>query len=100
MPFSRADFLEVFARYNETVWPAQTLGLPCPTTIFNFGMLLLASQNLPRSVWVIPFGWAITGTSGVFALGVVEDLSLPFALVATVVALGSRIPKLRRLRHA
>ena len=82
-------------------YPAQpTFGLPCPTTIFTLGMLLLASHDLPRRVFVIPFGWAIAGTSGAFALGVPEDLSLPFALVATLIALWSRVPKLRRLRHA
>ena len=91
----------LFAVVAGHTYPAQpTFGLPCPTTIFTFGMLLLASQDLPRRVWVIPFGWAIIGTSGVFALGVAEDLSLPFALVATLLALGSRLPKLRRLRHA
>lgn len=91
----------LFAVVAGHAYPAQpTFGLPCPTTIFTLGMLLLASQDLPRRVFIIPFGWAIVGTSGAFALGVAEDLSLPFALVATLMALVSRVPKQRRLHHA
>lgn len=66
---------------------APTFGLPCPTTIFTMGTLLLASPPVPRSVFVIPVLWAAVGSVAAFALGVYEDLGLLVAGLAAVVAL-------------
>lgn len=52
-----------------------TFGLPCPTTIFTFGVLLLA-QKLPKSIVIIPFMWSIVGFSASFAIGMKEDIIL------------------------
>ncbi len=34
-----------------------TFGLPCPTTIFTFGLMLWAAVKVPKAVVVIPFLW-------------------------------------------
>jgi hypothetical protein len=63
---------------------APTFGVPCPTTIFTLGMLLLAEPSVPRLAFVVPVLWAAVGSVAAFALGVVEDFGL---LVAGIVAL-------------
>jgi hypothetical protein len=63
---------------------APSFGLPCPTTVFTIGVLLLASAPVPRSLFVVPVLWAIVGSTAVFALGVLQDLGL---LVAGLLAL-------------
>lgn len=55
-----------------------TFGLPCPTTIFTFGMLLMAVR-LPKYVAVIPFLWSLLGFSAAVSMGVKEDISLLLA---------------------
>jgi uncharacterized protein DUF6064 len=55
-----------------------TFGLPCPTTIFTAGVLMLAT---PRS-WVLSTGpviWSAVGGSATFMLGVRADVALPIA---------------------
>ncbi len=60
-----------------------TFGLPCPLTIFTFGMLLLTNRRVPRWALAIPAIWALIGSSAVFAFGIYQDLGL---LVSAVVA--------------
>jgi len=57
---------------------APTFGLPCPTVIFTFGMLLL-TVRLPKYTALIPFLWSIFGFSAASSLGVKEDISLALA---------------------
>jgi hypothetical protein len=58
---------------------------PCPTTIFTFGVLLLASRRVPGWALVVPLLWSFVGGSAAFVLGVREDLFLPLAgVVGTV----------------
>jgi hypothetical protein len=67
---------------------APTFGLPCPTTVFTFGLLLLARPALPRRAFIIPVLWSVVATSAALQLGIMEDLSLPVAaIIASVVAL-------------
>ena len=66
-------------------WPAMpTFGLPCPTTIFTLGVLLLAAPAAPRVLLVIPLLWAAIGTSAAMQLGMREDFGLVAAGVVTV----------------
>lgn len=79
---------------------APTFGLPCPTTIFTFGIFLWARPPIPRALVVIPGLWAILGTSAAFQLGMLEDVGL---LIAALVALpvllrGGRAERLSRHR--
>ena len=57
---------------------------PCPTTIFSFGLLLLTSAKVPKSVLVIPFLWSLLGFTASFLLGVREDIGLVVAGVLSV----------------
>ena len=58
-------------------YPAtSTLGLPCPTTIFTFGMLLWTSRRVPLYVLAIPLAWAFLGLWAAISLGMIEDLGL------------------------
>lgn len=56
-----------------------TFGLPCPTTIFTFGLFLWTDKRVPLYVLVIPFAWSLIGFSAAFSLGIHEDLGLPIA---------------------
>jgi hypothetical protein len=56
-----------------------TFGLPCPTTIFTFGLLLWTDKVVPKYVLVIPLIWSIIGFSAALSLGVKEDFGLLIA---------------------
>jgi hypothetical protein len=61
-----------------------TFGVPCPTTIFTVGVLMLAT---PRrwSLSVVPVIWSAIGGSAAFALGVSADVALPIAGIALAI---------------
>jgi hypothetical protein len=61
-----------------------TFGLPCPTTIFTVGVLMLAT---PRcwSLSVVPLIWSAIGGSAAFLLGVYADVALPIAGIALAI---------------
>jgi hypothetical protein len=65
-----------------------TFGVPCPTTIFTFGMLLWTIGKVPKYVLIIPLLWSIIGFSAAINLGIKEDIGLLIAgLVATFMIL-------------
>jgi hypothetical protein len=78
---------------------APTFGLPCPTTIFTIGLLLLAKPPVPRSVLVVPVLWAAVGSTAAFGLGVYQDLALLVAGAAAVVAMFHRAPPALPVAH-
>ncbi|HVO74355.1 MAG TPA: DUF6064 family protein [Ignavibacteriaceae bacterium] len=53
-----------------------TLGLPCPTTIFTFGMLLLSEKKMPLAILIIPLLWSILGFTAALNFSVYEDFGL------------------------
>ena len=61
-----------------------TFGVPCPTTIFTAGLLMLAT---PRcwSLSVVPVIWAAIGGSATILLGVYADVALPIAGIALAI---------------
>ena len=61
-----------------------TFGLPCPTTIFTFGILLWAIKRVPIYFVIIPFLWSIIGLSAAINIRVYEDFGL---IVAGVIGL-------------
>ncbi len=62
------------------VYPKKpTFGLPCPTTIFTFGLLLWTDKIVPKYVLVIPLIWSIIGFGAALSLGVKEDYGLLIA---------------------
>jgi hypothetical protein len=63
--------------YFGHVFPkAPTFGLPCPTTIFTFGLLLWTDAPIPRSVLLIPFLWSLIGFTAAVTMGIHEDIGL------------------------
>jgi hypothetical protein len=79
------------------VYPASpTFGLPCPTTIFTFGILLFSYSRIPFIVIIIPATWSIIGFSAAVSLGMKEDTGL---LIAGFVCTIMVIYKNRRLKE-
>jgi hypothetical protein len=54
-------------------------GLPCPTTIFTFGLLLIYAKHLPRYLIIIPTLWAFLGISAALNFGVYQDFVMILA---------------------
>lgn len=67
-----------------------TCGLPCPTTIFAIGMLMLMTPSTPRWLYVVPLLWALIGSTAAFPLGFYQDLGVVVAGLTGVWAM-SRI---------
>jgi hypothetical protein len=64
----------------DRTYPANpTFGLPCPTTIFTFGILLWTIQKVPIYLIMIPFLWSIIGLSAAINIKVYEDFGLIIA---------------------
>lgn len=63
---------------------------PCPTTIFTYGVLLLATGAVPTWLLAVPFAWSAVATGAAVSLGVVEDFALPVAAVLSTIALLAR----------
>ena len=71
------------------VYPqSPTFGLPCPTTIFTFGLLLWTDKKMPWYVLPIPFLWSLIGIAAELSLGLREDIPLPLAgIIGTAILL-------------
>lgn len=61
IPFTIAEFLSLFERYNNAVWP---------------GLLLGAGVNTRFYVLLIPMLWSLIGLWAAISLGMYEDLGL------------------------
>jgi len=48
---------------------------PCPVVVYTFGLLLLATQKVPRSLLIIPFCYSLSGFLWV-SIGIVEDIGM------------------------
>lgn len=72
---------------------APTFGLPCPTTIFTFGILLRSGRTVPIRILIIPAIWSIIGASAVLALGMWEDAGLLIAAIAAVTFMLARVDR-------
>jgi hypothetical protein len=55
--------------------------VPCPTTIFTFGLLLMADRKVPKLFLAIPLLWALGGFMPV-SVGILEDIGLIIAGLA------------------
>ncbi len=78
----------VFISYSMVLYPllgyflwhvypeAPTFGLPCPTTLFTFGLMFWTTLRMPWIVLVIPFLWSVIGFSAAVTLGMYEDTGL------------------------
>lgn len=71
-----------------------TFGLPCPTTIFTFGILLFANKKIPMHLLIIPLLWSVIGFAAALTLTIYEDIGL---LVSGVTAFVLSIINNRKL---
>ena len=55
---------------------APTFGLPCPTTVFTFGILLMFQSRIPWQIIVIPLLWSVIGFFAAINFGIKEDIGL------------------------
>jgi len=55
---------------------APTFGLPCPTTIFTFGVLLWTDRRVSLYLLAIPLAWSFMGFWAAVSLGMIEDYGL------------------------
>ena len=61
-----------------------TFGVPCPTTIFTAGLLMLAaSRSWPLAI--VPVLWSLVAGSAAFLLHVRADYALPIAGIALAI---------------
>lgn len=58
---------------------APTFGLPCPTTIFTFGMLLWADGPVHLRIIIVPLIWSLIGFWAAVLFSIPEDLGLLLA---------------------
>jgi hypothetical protein len=59
-----------------------TLGLPCPSTIFTFGFLMLIRDRVPKYLLIIPSLWAIVGVTAAINFGVYQDFMMIIAAIS------------------
>src|SRR5690606_19424891 len=62
-----------------------TFGVPCPTPIFTFGMLLWAAGTVRWPRFVVPSLWAFIAVFAALGWGVWEDAMMPVAAVIAIV---------------
>lgn len=62
------------------------IGLPCPSTIFSFGLLMLADREMPGFLLIIPALWALVGVSAALNLAIYQDLMILVAAVCAILA--------------
>jgi hypothetical protein len=64
---------------NHTYPQMPPFGLtPCPLVVFTFGLLLFINTKVPKSLFVIPFLWSVSGFIPV-SIGIWEDSGLIIA---------------------
>ena len=83
------------------IYPSSpTFGLPCPATIYTFGILLLTERKCPVVILIIPFLWSLIGFTAAFNFGIVEDTALLVSGLLTLVMLFIRDRKNKQVMEA
>jgi hypothetical protein len=67
-----------------------SLGLPCPTTIFTFGLLMLTGRKIPLYLLIIPGLWSVVGLSATINFGIFQDFMLIVVAVTAIIYLISK----------
>ena len=63
-----------------------TFGVPCPTTIFTFGLLCVFASSIPMRLLAIPVMWTVIATSAAARLDVIADYGMAIAATAAIAA--------------
>ena len=78
--------------FNRTI----ALGLPCPSTIFTFGFLMMMGNKFPQYLLIIPSLWAMVGVGAAIQFGVYQDFAMPItAIIAGTIIINSKKGKSR-----
>ncbi|MBN2079670.1 MAG: hypothetical protein JW838_11940 [Spirochaetes bacterium] len=78
----------IIGYYMGHPYPKQpTFGLPCPTTIFTFGLLLLTDKIVPKYILIIPFVWSIIGFFAAIKFTITEDYGLLAAGIIGIIGI-------------
>ena len=85
--------------FNHVYPSSPTFGLPCPTTIFTFGLLLFNIKKCPILILIIPCMWSIIGFMAAFQFGILEDTGLIVASLMTTVLLIYRNKILHKIKY-
>jgi len=64
-----------------------TFGVPCPTTIFTFGILVLLEGKVNKILFIIPLLWSLIGFTAVFNFSILQDIGLLVSAILTIVFL-------------
>jgi hypothetical protein len=72
-----------------------TFGLPCPTVIFTFGILMLTDKKIPFPLLIIPLLWSLIGFSAALSFGILEDTGL---LITGILGTGLLVLRNRKYR--
>jgi len=76
-------FYPVLGYYLGHQFPSSpTFGVPCPTTIFTFGLLLWTRSRFPWHLLIIPILWSLVGFTAAIQLGILEDVGLLISGIA------------------
>jgi hypothetical protein len=84
------------------VYPhAPTFGVPCPTTIFTFGILLLTDKKCHLILLTIPGLWSLIGLSAALNLGFYEDFGLIISggLAITMLVVRNKVLQQKALKY-
>jgi Family of unknown function (DUF6064) len=77
--YALADY-PVISYFVGHIYPrSPTFGVPCPTTIFTFRLLLHSTTRVPWFIVLIPLIWSLIGFSAALNLSMKEDFGLPVA---------------------
>lgn len=63
------------------------MGLPCPSTIFTFGLFMLTNNKFPKYLLIIPSLWAVVGLSAAINIGVFQDVMILIAALTADIIL-------------
>jgi len=67
--------------------------MPCPITIFTFGLLLQTDTKWQPNLYIIPLIWTLIGSSAVWFFGVLEDFGL---LISGIIGLSYLVMNLQK----
>ncbi len=84
---------------GRTFTASPTFGVPCPTVIFTFGLLIWTDKRFPLSLLIIPVLWSLVGTSAALNFGIKEDFGLLVAgtIGTTIIIWHNLIQKMENL---
>ena len=62
---------------GRTFTASPIFGVPCPTVIFTFGLLIWTDKRFPLSLLIIPVLWSLVRSSAALSFGIKEASALP-----------------------